>query len=91
MYLEKGLLTAKQFGLELPQVELYRTYTNLMKQMMAQPNVDRAECAQKAIKVYTSAIQIAKQLSVPNLTETITDEYNQFVELCEANDIAISK
>lgn len=91
MYLEKGLLTAKQFGLELPQVELYRTYTNLMKQMMAQPNVDRAECAQKAIKVYNSAIQIAKQLSVPNLTETITDEYNQFVELCESNDIAISK
>lgn len=91
MYLEKGLLTAKQFGLELPQIELYRTYTNLMRQMMAEPNVDRAECAQKAIKVYNSAIVIAKQLQVPNLTETITAEFNEFTSLCEANGIPITK
>lgn len=76
MYLEKGMLIAKQFGLSLAQIELYRTYVNFLKNSLAQAKAsDRAEIADKIEKTYQSIIEDAEKIKVPGLIDSVRKEY----------------
>lgn len=88
MYIEKGMLTAKQFGLELAQVELYRTYTKFMEQEMLQDN-KKAEFAEKADKIYKAAISASQKLRVPHLTALIQKEHQTLIDYCSQNNVTI--
>ncbi len=86
MYLEKSLHTAKQFGLELAQVEIYRTYTKFMEQLMLQEQ-NKTEYAIKADKIYKAAISISEKLKVYKLTAHIKKERQALLEYCIQNGI----
>lgn len=86
MYLEKGMLTAKQFGMDLAQVELYRTYTKFMEQSMLQDE-KKTEFAIKADKLYKAAIAASEKLKVPNLTAHIKKEHKTLLDYCSQNEI----
>lgn len=90
MYLEKGMLIAKQFGLDLAQIELYRTYAQFLGYMMTQSNSNQPELADKANKIYQVAIVISDKLAVPGLTNIIKNEQAELVNYCKQNGIAIN-
>lgn len=76
MYLEKGMLIAKQFGLDLAQIELYRTYLNFLKNNLSQSKgTERAEILDKIEKTYQSLVEDAEKIKVPGLIEAIKKEY----------------
>ncbi|MGN0015673.1 MAG: zinc ribbon domain-containing protein [Candidatus Gastranaerophilaceae bacterium] len=88
MYLEKAMLTAKQFGLDLAQIELYRTYTKFLEQSMLQSE-KKSEFATKADKIYRVAIEISENLKIPNITALIRKEQKALLDYCLENKIAI--
>ena len=88
MYLEKGMLTAKQFGLDLAQIELYRTYAQFLGYMMSQDSANKADFADKANKIYKAALISADSLKIPSLSQKINEENQQFAEFCQSNGIA---
>lgn len=76
MYLEKGMLIAKQFGLDLAQIELYRTYVNFLKNTLTQSKgAERAEILDKIEKTYQSIMEDAEKIKVPGLIEAIKKEH----------------
>ncbi|MCR5260206.1 MAG: hypothetical protein K6C94_00025 [Candidatus Gastranaerophilales bacterium] len=88
MYLEKGMLTAKQFGLDLAQIELYRTYAQFLGYMMTQDSAHQADFADKANKIYKAALVSADNLKIESLTQKINEENQQFINYCQTNGIA---
>lgn len=88
MYLEKAMLTAKQFGLDLAQIELYRTYTKFLEQSMLQSD-KKSEFATKADKIYRAAIVMSENLKIPNITALIRKEQKALLDYCAENKIVI--
>lgn len=87
MYLEKGMLIAKQFGLDLAQIELYRTYSKFLAHSMQQQGIDKRDCANKADKIYQAAIASAEKINVPGMVEKISQEQQAFKAYCSQNGI----
>ena len=87
MYLEKGMLIAKQFGLDLAQIELYRTYSKFLAHSMQQQGIDKRDCANKADKIYQAAIASAEKINVPGMVEKISKEQQAFKAYCSQNGI----
>lgn len=76
MYLEKGMLIAKQFGLDLAQIELYRTYVKFLENTLAQAKgAERADIANKIENTYKSILEDAEKLKVPGLVESVKNDY----------------
>ncbi|MDO5304722.1 MAG: hypothetical protein Q4E87_04015, partial [bacterium] len=76
MYLEKGMLIAKQFGLDLAQIELYRTYVKFLENTLAQAKgAERADIANKIENTYKSILEDAEKLKVPGLVESVKHDY----------------
>ena len=77
MYLEKGMLIAKQFGIDLAQIELYRTYVKFLENTLSQAKgADRADIINKIESTYKSILQDAEKLKVPGLTESVKKDYD---------------
>lgn len=77
MYLEKGMLIAKQFGLDLAQIELYRTYVKFLENTLSQAKgADRADVINKIESTYKSILQDAEKLKVPGLTDSVKKDYD---------------
>lgn len=72
MYLEKGMLIAKQFGLDLAQIELYRTYVKFLESALSHSKgTERAEILGKIENTYKTMLEEAEKLKVPGLAEEI--------------------
>lgn len=89
MYLEKGMLIAKQFGLDLAQIELYRTFAQFLGYSMSLPDSNVPVIADKANKIYQAAIFAADKLSISGLTDKIQKEKQDFTNYCQQNGIAL--
>lgn len=90
MYLEKGMLIAKQFGLELAQVQMYRAFAKFLEHLFEDTETDAVENANKANKIYQAAIIAAEKIKVPGLIDKIKDEQNNLLAFCQQNGIAIN-
>jgi len=76
MYLEKGMLIAKQFGLDLAQIELYRTYAKFLENTLSQAKgPDRADIINKIENTYKSILEDAAKLKVPGLISSVKKDY----------------
>ena len=76
MYLEKGMLIAKQFGLDLAQIELYRTYAKFLENTLSQAKgPDRADIINKIENTYKSILEDAVKLKVPGLISSVKKYY----------------
>ena len=76
MYLEKGMLIAKQFGLDLAQIELYRTYVKFLEKTLSQAKgTERADIANKIENTYKSILEDAEKLKVPGLIDSVKNDY----------------
>ncbi|MBQ2645374.1 zinc ribbon domain-containing protein [bacterium] len=89
MYLEKGMLIAKQFGLEYGQIELYRVYAQFLGMMMMQEGADKNLLADRADKIYQAAIVSADKLKLVKLVDVITTERNELHNYCKQNGVLI--
>lgn len=90
MYLEKGMLIAKQFGLEFAQVQMYRAFAKFLEHLFEDSDTDAVENANKANKIYQAAIIGAEKIKVPGLVDKIKDEQNNLLAFCQQNGIAIN-
>lgn len=90
IHLEKGMTISKQFGLDLAQVELYRTYAKfLVRTIMPAEESSRTEIAVKTSKIYQVAMITAEKIKVPGLSVQIQEEIKSFNEFCKGNNIII--
>ena len=89
MYLEKGMLIAKQFGLEFAQVQMYRAFAKFLEHLFDDADTDAVENANKANKIYQAAIIGAEKIKVPGLVDKIKNEQNNLLAFCQQNGIAV--
>jgi hypothetical protein len=81
MYLEKGMLIAKQFGLDLARIELYRSYTKYLQ--IAQKDMAKEEQSgikEKIQQIFEAIITDAERIKVPGLQENIKQDYNKIMQ-----------
>ncbi len=82
MYLEKGMLIAKQFGLDLAQIELYRTYVQFLENTLTKAKgSERAEIIDKIEKTYQSIFEDAEKIKVPGLMDSLNKDFETFKSL----------
>ncbi len=82
MYLEKGMLIAKQFGLDLAQIELYRTYVKFLESALSQSKgTERTDIVGKIENTYKTMLEESEKLKVPGLSEEIKNAGKTFQEM----------
>jgi len=91
MYMEKGMLIAKQFGLELAQAEIYKLYIKLLRHLIMNTDVDVAETTNKINQFYKAAISILKNIRLDSVLHDIQEEYDSFVNYCQKNSIQLNQ
>lgn len=89
MYLEKGMLIAKQFGLEYAQVQMYIAFAKFLENLFEDADTNVSENANKANKIYQAAIIGAEKIKVPGLVNKIKKEQENLLLFCSQNGIQI--
>ena len=90
MYLEKGMLIAKQFGLELAKIELYKLYIQLLQQLFMNPDTDKLEIINKINQLYQMTLTSIKKINYPILLEEVQKDYSEFLNYCQQNSISLN-
>ena len=90
MYIEKAMLIAKQFDLELAKFELYKLYIRLLRQLLMNASVDVVETANKINLYYKLSIASLKKIHLAAVLNDIQEEYESFINYCNKNSIALS-
>ena len=87
MYIEKGMLIAKQFGLELSKIELYKLYIQLLQQIFVNPEVDKLEVINKINQLYKMILTSAKNINSTVIVSEVQKDYSEFLNYCQQNSI----
>ena len=87
MYIEKGMLIAKQFGLEYAKTELYKLYIQLLRHILVNTNSDKDDITGKINKLYQMAMASLQKIDFPKLLAEFQKEYNEFIDYCQRNSI----
>lgn len=90
MYIEKGMLIAKQFGLELAKIELYNSYIKLLEQVFVKPESDKNDTINKINQLYKSSLVSLQKLNSPVLTAKVQMAYSGFVNYCQQNSLQLT-
>lgn len=91
MYLEKGLVLAKENKLDLALINLYQVYGKFNQELTKRKSSKNKEVyAKEAIEMYNKGIELAQKYRINNLEEKINNDKIIFLKYCELNNITIS-
>lgn len=91
VYIEKGIVVARQFEMEELLVKLYILYGKYYEELALPKTQSRAEYISNAIKMFQLARDKAEILENPYLQKTIKESFNIIISFCKLNGITLKK
>ncbi len=91
MYIEKGLIIAKQYDMKDLIARLYILYGKYYEELAIPKTKGRSEYITNAIKMFQMARDKADVLENPYLQKSVKDAFNVLVSFCKLNGITLKK
>ena len=91
VYIEKGIIIAKQFEMEDLLVRLYLLYGKYYQELALPKTQSRVEYISNAIKMFQLARDKAEILENPYLQKSVKEAFNVILSFCKLNGITLKK
>lgn len=91
IYIEKGIIIAKQFEMEELIAKLYLLYGKYYEELALPKTQARAEHISNAIKMFQLAKEKAETLENPYLQKSIKEAFSVIISFCKLNGITLKK
>ncbi len=91
VYIEKGIIIAKQFEMDDLLVRLYLLYGKYYQELALPKTQARAEYISNAIKMFQLARDKADVLENPYLAKSVKECFNVILSFCKLNGITLKK
>lgn len=91
VYIEKGIVVAKQFEMEELLAKLYLLYGKYYEEMAIPKSNTRAEYISNAIKMFQLARDKADMLENPYLQKSVKEAFSVIISFCKLNGITLKK
>lgn len=89
MYLEEAIVIAKQFNLKYQLCELYLDYAKYTEELMKEKRIYSQANLNIAYDLYNKAVNTAKDLKLPNLSDKTYKARAGFKTFCQLNSLEL--